>query len=98
VRTTIAWVIAIAAFVVISLAAAFVGGRLGVPVILDVDPYTVYYGRGAEVERDSITTTYGWGAYVLAALAATEIWHRVMGKQCHPLPVHSSMAGCSVPL
>lgn len=83
-RTTIAWVFAVAAFVVLSIAAAFVGGRLGVPVILDVDPYTVSYGRGAEVERDSITTAYGWGVYALAVLASVEVWHRVMGRPLSP--------------
>lgn len=83
-RIQIAWVTAVATFVVLSIAAAFVGGRLGVPVFLDVDPYTVSYGRGAEVERDSITTTYGWGVYALAILASVEVWHRVMGRPLSP--------------
>jgi hypothetical protein len=83
-RTIIAWVFAFAAFAVISIAAAFVGGRLGVPVSLNVDPYTVDYGMYGEVERDSITTMYGWGVYALAVLASVEIWHRIMGKQLSP--------------
>lgn len=83
-KTAIAWVLAIAVFIVVSLAASFAGGRLGVSVFFDVEPYTVYYGRGAELEHSSVTTTYGWGAYALAVLAATEIWHRVMGRPLSP--------------
>lgn len=79
-RKAIAWGLAITAFVVSSLVAAFIGGRLGVPVFLDVDPYTVHYGLGVEEERDSITTAYGWGVYGLTILVSVEIWHRVMGK------------------
>jgi hypothetical protein len=53
----------------------------GVPLLLDVDPYTVHYGSGTEDERSSITTAYGWGIHVLAILAATQIWRLAMGKQ-----------------
>jgi hypothetical protein len=72
------------AFVALLLIASILGEKVGVPVWLDVDPYTVDYGRGAEVERDSITTPYGWGTIVLSVLAAVATWHVVLGKQTTP--------------
>ena len=63
------------AFFALLLVASILGEKVGVPVWLDVDPYTVHYGRGAEVERDSITTAYGWGMIVLSVLAAVATWH-----------------------
>jgi hypothetical protein len=83
-RTGVSWFSAIATFVIVELVASFIGGKFGVPVSLDVDPYTVHYGMGAEDERSSITTAYGWGLHVLAILAATEVWHLVNGKQLTP--------------
>jgi hypothetical protein len=80
-RTGVAWFLAVATFVGFEVVASFIGGKIGVPTMLDVDPYTVHYGRGAEDERSSITTAYGWGIHVLAVLAATAVWHRAMGKQ-----------------
>jgi hypothetical protein len=72
------------AFFAILLATSILGERVGVPVWLEVDPYTVDYGRGAEDERSSITTAYGWGVIVLSVLAAVAIWHVVQGKQTTP--------------
>ena len=72
------------AFFALLLVASISGEKVGVPVWLDVDPYTVHYGRGAEVERDSITTAYGWGMIVLSVLAAVATWHVVRGKQTTP--------------
>jgi hypothetical protein len=83
-RTGVAWLLAVATFVVFELIASFVGGRIGVPISLDVDPYTVHYGRGAEDELDSITTAYGWGIHVLGILAAVAVWNLVQGKQPAP--------------
>ena len=80
-RTWVAWVLAIATFIGFEIVASFIGATIGVPVSLDVDPYTVHYGRGAEAELSSITTAYGWGIHVLALLAATAVWHLAMGKE-----------------
>lgn len=80
-RTGVAWFLAVTTFVVFELVASFVGGRVGVPIMLDVDPYTVHYGSGVEDERDSITTAYGWGIHVLGVLAAITVWNLVQGKQ-----------------
>jgi hypothetical protein len=83
-RTILAWAVATMAFFALLLVASILGEKVGVPVWLDVDPYTVHYGRGAEVERDSITTAYGWGMIVLSVLAAVATWHVVRGKQTTP--------------
>ncbi|MDE5454040.1 hypothetical protein GWE18_14415 [Bradyrhizobium sp. CSA112] len=80
-RTWVAWFLAIAPFFIVEFVASLIGGALGVPTSLDVAPYTVHYGRGAEAESSSITTAYGWGIHVLALLAATGVWHLVMGKE-----------------
>jgi hypothetical protein len=80
-RIAAAWVAAGAMFVGFELIASILGGKIGVPIMLDVEPYTVHYGSGAEDERSSITTSYGWGIHVLAGLAATAVWHLVMGKE-----------------
>jgi hypothetical protein len=60
------------AFFALLLVASILGEKVGVPVWLDVDPYTVHYGRGAEVE------------IVLSVLAAVATWHVVRGKQTTP--------------
>jgi hypothetical protein len=75
------WFVVIAAFVAVQLFADFVGRLAGVPTILDVDPYTVDYGRGAESEVSSITTTFGWGFNILSVLAAISAWHLIQGKR-----------------
>jgi hypothetical protein len=80
-RTGVAWFLAVATFVSFEFVASFIGGKIGVPITLDVDPYTVHYGRGVEDERSSITTAYGWGIHVLGILAATAVWHLVKRKQ-----------------
>src|SRR3981189_226494 len=77
----LAWAVATMAFFALVLVASILGEKVGVPVWLDVDPYTVHYGRGAEVERDSITTAYGWGMIVLSVLAAVATWH-VVRREC----------------
>jgi hypothetical protein len=79
-RSWAAWFLAIATFFGFEYVASLIGGTIGVPTSFDVEPYTVHYGRGAEDERSSITTAYGWGIHVLAVLAAIAVWHLVMGK------------------
>ena len=80
-RTILAWVAAIAAFLGVEFIASVLGAIVGVPVTLDVEPYTVHYGRFAEEERSSITTTYGWGVHILSVLAAMAIWYLVKGRR-----------------
>jgi hypothetical protein len=80
-RTVAAWVLATATLAGFEFVASFIGGKIGVPSMIDVDPYTIHYGRGVEEERSSITTAYGWGIQVLAVLAAIAVWHHVEGKQ-----------------
>ncbi|MGY4409134.1 hypothetical protein ACVWW4_000870 [Bradyrhizobium sp. LB7.1] len=80
-RNSAAWVSAVAALLLVYMLGCFVGRKLGIPVVLDVDPYTINYGRGAEIESDSIRTSYGWGMFVLSILAAVAVWHRVKGRQ-----------------
>jgi hypothetical protein len=80
-RSWAAWFFAILTFFMVEFVASLIGGAIGVPTMIDVDPYTVHYGRGAEDERSSLTTAYGWGIHVLAVLAATAVWHLLMGKQ-----------------
>jgi hypothetical protein len=60
-RSWAAWFLAIVTFFGFELVASLIGAKIGVPTSFDVDPYTVQYGRGVEVESDSITTAYGWG-------------------------------------
>jgi hypothetical protein len=75
------WFVTIAAFVAMQFVADFVGQSVGVPTMLDTDPYTVHYGRGAESEVSSITTTFGWGFNILSVLAAVFTWCLIQGKR-----------------
>ena len=84
-RMISAWVAAIVAFFVVHLVAGALGAKVGVPVSLEVTPYWVSYGRGAEEERDAITTTFGWGVILLSILAAMATWHFV---QATPITRH----------
>ena len=75
----------ISAFFCVEVIASLVEATIGVPVSLDVEPYTVHYGRGVEDERSSITTAYGWGVHVLSVLAAVATWHVMQGKKTTPV-------------
>lgn len=83
-RTIAAWAVGIVTFAVVEVAGSFIGGRIGVPAILDVEPYIVQYGRGADSEVSSEVTSFGWGVLVLAILAAVVMWHRVQQEQLGP--------------
>jgi len=78
-RLVFAWIAAIVAVFCVQFAALMLGHKLGVPISLDVDPFTVFYGGGFEEERSSITTTYGWGVNVLSVLAGIAVWFPVRG-------------------
>jgi hypothetical protein len=75
------WIVTIAAFLGMQFVANFVGRLVGVPTILDVDPFTTHYGRGAQSEDSSITTTFGWGFSILSVLAAVAVWYLLNGKR-----------------
>lgn len=81
VRTIGLWIAVIAAFVAMQFVAGFVSSLVGVPTILDVDPFTVQYGRGAESEVSSITTTFGWGFNILSVLSGVCVWYLIKGKR-----------------
>lgn len=76
-----AWVIAVVVFTGVQLVMSYLGEKVGVPVWLDVGPYEVHYGRGVDVEYDTITTSYGWGAILLSILAAIATWFFVQSRQ-----------------
>jgi hypothetical protein len=80
-RTAIAWILAVVSFGVMQLLTSVLGEKIGVPVAIDVDPYTISYGRGVEFDSDSVTTAYGFGIQVLCLVAAFVVWHLVKGKQ-----------------
>jgi hypothetical protein len=75
------WFVTITAFVAVQFVADFVGQAVGVPTMMDIDSYTVHYGRGAESEVSSITTTFGWGFNILSVLAAIFTWYLIQGKR-----------------
>lgn len=79
-RGIIAWVVAVVTVGLAYFAMDALGDLVGVPISLDVDPFTVDYGRGAETEVSSITTSYGWAVNVLSIAAGVIAWHLVNAR------------------
>lgn len=82
-RTIMAWAVAVAAVVCVQFWAVILGGKVGVPVSMDIEPY-FYYTHFAEHEVSSIVSTYGWGMNLLSVLAAVLAWHFVQKKRFTP--------------
>lgn len=75
------WIAVIAVVFGVQIFGSVVGGVVGVPMTIDVDPYTIRYGRGAEAERDSVTSAFGWGFNILSIVAAVAVWYLLNGKR-----------------
>lgn len=57
-RASIGWVVGIVVFGAVGLGFIFLGEAVGVPTALKLDePTTITYGRGAEEEVTSLTTS-----------------------------------------
>lgn len=81
IRVAAAWSIAVLVFVVFVIASSWLGGAIGVPTMIDVEPYTVRYGRAVDEERSAITTSYGWASLIFAGLVGFGVWHLITGER-----------------